>query len=222
MGKYLPDGVERVLLRLAAPHDYRTDLVVHGAVVDHLNHVLALEGLTLVLDGVQPKLQPRAAHVPSAPKKSQPVPPPDFELLTAGDQGLAEILTRRWEEAQRCVEAGAHLSAVIMIGSVLEGALLARVFADRETACRARAAPRDKRGGLIQPEEWKLTSLIDVAHEVGWLHGDVKAIQPRAPGIPEHCPSVSRTRLYAGSSRWGYLFHLLDGCPGGSSGSPRK
>jgi len=174
IGTHLPEGIEKVLLRLATPHEYRSNMAANQAVIGHLNQTLALEGLALVLDGVQPRLQPRAAQVPPQPKRQGHVPPPDFVQLAPGDPGLASILTGRWEEAQRCVDAGAHLAAVVMMGSVLEGVLLARALSDRASACRATVAPKDKGGAVIPTHDWKLSSLIDVAHEVGWLQGDVK------------------------------------------------
>jgi hypothetical protein len=77
MGTYLPQGIEKVLLRLATPHEYRSDMAGHRAVVEHLNQVLSLEGLGLIVDGVQPSLHwPAPAsvsgHVLGYPSRSSP------------------------------------------------------------------------------------------------------------------------------------------------------
>jgi hypothetical protein len=41
-------------------------------------------------------------------------------------------------------------------------------------ANQSKAAPRDKMGSVKLIHDWSLSALIDVAHEVGWLQGDVK------------------------------------------------
>jgi hypothetical protein len=87
---------------------------------------------------------------------------------------LAEILDGRWKEAQKCIDGGAHLSAIVMMGSVLEGILLSKVEGNPATANRASACPKDKAGKPRPFHEWSLSVLIDVACEVGWLQGDVK------------------------------------------------
>ena len=52
--------------------------------------------------------------------------PPDFTRLTCSVPGLREELERRWREAQKCVHVEAFTSAIILMGSILEGLLLSR------------------------------------------------------------------------------------------------
>jgi hypothetical protein len=62
-----------------------------------------------------------------------------------------------------------------MMGSILEGVLLHKVEANFKLANQANAAPRDPKTGKPRSiADWGLSALIDVAHEVGWLQGDVK------------------------------------------------
>ncbi len=174
-GNLLPSSLEKVLLRLATPKEYRGDASVSRAVVAHLNRVLQVEGLEIILLGVDPQLRERAPGM-APPERPQPQhgPPPNFSRLV-GDPTLANILIFRWEEAQRCLSAGAYLSAVIMMGSILEGVLLHKVEANLTTAHQARCAPKERATGRPKPiNEWGLSTLIDVAHDVGWLQGDVK------------------------------------------------
>ena len=120
-------GLELVLRRLASPKEYHGDADLTNSVIEQVNQVLIVEGLELSLHGVDANVQEiEAAVSPSRPKDQPTDDAPDFARLTA-DASLAEILAFRWEEAQRCVGAGAYLSAVIMMGSILEGALLYRV-----------------------------------------------------------------------------------------------
>lgn len=71
--------------------------------------------------------------------------PPDFTRLTYAIPGLKEELDRRWREAQKCVHVEAFTSAVIMMGSVLEGLLLARAQLGSSIAYQSSKAPKDKK-----------------------------------------------------------------------------
>ena len=98
--------------------------------------------------------------------------PPDFTKLTASVPGLKEELERRWRESQKCIDVEAFTSAVILMGSILEGLLLARAQLAASTAYQASKAPRDKSGRVLALHEWNLGTLIEVAVEVGWLKSD--------------------------------------------------
>jgi hypothetical protein len=173
-GSLIPAALERVLLRLASPREHRGDAEATQAVISHLNQLLQVEGLEIVLLGVDPQLRARQAATAPPKLKERPLEtPPDFGRLVS-DASLAGILSFRWDEAQRCARAGAHLSAVIMMGSILEGVLLHKVEQDFRTANQARSSPKDRTGTVRPIQDWGLSSLIDVAHEVGWLQGDVK------------------------------------------------
>jgi len=168
------DALQRVILRLASPKEYRGDAEVTATVTQHLNQILQVEGLEIALVGVDPVLRARTATAAPPKAKERPVEAaPDFGRIVT-DGALADILKFRWEEAQRCVTGGAHLAAVVMMGSVLEGALLHKVERDPATAGRANSSPKDRTGKTKPIGDWGLSSLIDVAHEVGWLQGDVK------------------------------------------------
>jgi hypothetical protein len=105
------------------------------------------------------------------PKKKIQIPP-DFARLTSSVPGLKEELDRRWREAQKCVHIGAYTSAVILMGSILEGLLLARAQLSVSHAYQSSRAPRDKTGKASAIHDWTLSTLIDVAVDVGWLKTD--------------------------------------------------
>lgn len=167
-------SLDSLLYRLASPKEYRGDASVTQGVIDHLNQVLGVEGLEIVLRGVEPQIRERTP-IATPPKRAErpPDPPPAFARLVT-DDSLARILRLRWEEAQRCARAEAHLSAVVMMGSILEGVLLHKVEQNPKIANEAKASPKDRTGKPRPIHDWGLASLIDVAHEVGWLQGDVK------------------------------------------------
>lgn len=165
--------LERVLLRLASPMEYQSDSDSLHAVVAHLNTALSLEGLELYLDGVTPRLRGRVATAAPPKPAFKREATPDFHKLVS-DSVLANILAFRWDESQRCVEAGAHLAAIVMMGSILEGALLHRVESNIAVANAAKSSPKGKDGKPRAIADWGISGLIDVAHEVGWLQGDMK------------------------------------------------
>ncbi|OGC04432.1 hypothetical protein A2276_08680 [candidate division WOR-1 bacterium RIFOXYA12_FULL_43_27] len=167
-------SLESILLRLVSPKEYRGNSDMTQQMIDHLNQVLQIEGLEIVLSGINPQMKERMATASLPEPKDKPFEvSPNFRMGVS-DDGLAAILAFRWEEAQKCVKAEAHLSAVIMMGSILEGTLLYKVEQNTTMACRATSSPKDRAAKTKPIHEWSLSSLIDVAHEVGWLQGDVK------------------------------------------------
>lgn len=98
--------------------------------------------------------------------------PPDFSRLTATVPGLKEELEKRWREAQRCAHVDAYTAAVIMMGSILEGLLLARAQLSPPTAYQSQKAPKDKAGKTPAIHDWPLSTLIEVAADVGWIKTD--------------------------------------------------
>lgn len=95
--------------------------------------------------------------------------PPDLSRLTSSTPGLQAQLERRWCEAQKCVHVEAFTPAIILMGSILEGLLLARAQLSVSIAYQATRAPRDKTGKSVAVHDWTLSTLIDVAVEIGWV-----------------------------------------------------
>ncbi len=163
-----------ILKRLASPKEYRGDASITQAVTDHLNQILQVEGLELVVVGVEAQIREREAATSASKPKEEPFESsPDFGRLVQ-DASLADTLKFLWTEAQKCFQANAHLAAVVMMGSILEGVLLYKVEHNKETANQTKAAPRDNTGAVKPVQDWNLSKLIEVAYELGWLQGDVK------------------------------------------------
>ena len=167
-------GLERVILRLAAPHEYPNDSGTLRKVMEKLNQVLMIEGLAVAHEGVAPKIERRTAAIAPPKSEDKPIAPFGFEAKMS-DGDIARILDLRWSEAQRCIRGEAYLSAVVMMGSVLEGALMHKATRHPADANRAQSAPKDGKTGKPRPiGDWGLSQLIDVAHEMGWIKGDRK------------------------------------------------
>ena len=150
------NSLERLLLRLASPKENRGDANVTQKMLSRLNDILHVEGLEVELLGVAPVLRERNPSVTVPKSRESPVAVlPDFHRLVQ-DDSLARILSFRWQEAQRCVQAGAYLAAVVMMGSILEGILLHRFENDLEVANRASSSPKNQRIGKAKPiNEWR-------------------------------------------------------------------
>ena len=90
------------------------------------------------------------------------------------EQVVLPIIETRLDEVRKALGAGAHLSVVMLCGSILEAVLLGK--AQREPALfnRSPASPRTP-GGKVRPfQEWTLATFIDVATDVGVLKPDVQ------------------------------------------------
>lgn len=99
-------------------------------------------------------------------------PPPDVAKITADIPTLKAIIDRRWSEAQKCVHAECFTAAIVMMGSILEALLLARTMLSAATASQSTRVPRNKNGHALAVQDWSLSSLIDVAVDVGWIKSD--------------------------------------------------
>lgn len=90
------------------------------------------------------------------------------------DPYFSQNITARLKEAEFCAKGEAPLSAVVMIGSILEGILLGIALMYPKDFNTAQSAPKNKEGKVKFFQEWSLNDLIDVSTEVGCLKLDVK------------------------------------------------
>jgi hypothetical protein len=104
--------------------------------------------------------------------------PPDFTPL-AGNEEMRIILTRRWDECAKCVNAEAHLAAIVMMGGLLEALFVARAnkMPVKAPLINATSAPKDKTTGkTVNYQEWMLDSYIKVGHELKWITNSAKDV----------------------------------------------
>jgi hypothetical protein len=103
---------------------------------------------------------------------------PDFSPL-AGNPQMRDILTRRWSECAKCVEADAHLAAIVMMGGLLEALFVARAnkMPDKNPLTSATNAPKDKATGkTTNYQDWMLDSYIKVGFELKWITESAKDV----------------------------------------------
>jgi len=103
---------------------------------------------------------------------------PDFTPL-AGNEEMRIILTRRWNECSKCVNAEAHLAAIVMMGGLLEALFVARAnkMPVKTPLINATSAPKDKTTGKsLNYQDWMLDSYIKVGHELKWITNSAKDV----------------------------------------------
>ena len=166
-------AMEMVIRRLADTREYQDQPRQALEVAQRLNGVLGLEGLKVTSEAGRPVVV-RLAAAMVAPDTAGPIDLKKDLGTFISDQELCGILRLRLDEAATCREHGASLAAVVLLGSVLEGALLDIAMRFPSAAMSASRAPKDKRDKTLSIHEWSLARLIEVAHELGWIHADVR------------------------------------------------
>jgi len=164
-----------IIKRLASPREYEGDRDKTASALKLLNDALYIEGFAIRLNGVDPYFERITVtfDVDASDPELKPQPQPDFLSLRL-EPGVGQLLSDRWAEAQRCVDAKAFLAANIVMGSLLEGLLLGvcQRFPRDANACQS--APKDREGKVLPFHEWTLSHMIDVAHNLNWVDLDVK------------------------------------------------
>lgn len=97
---------------------------------------------------------------------------PDIKKLVSILPDLETTLGVRWLDAQKCVHQKCYLAAIILMGSVLEGLLLARVSLSPTESYRSSAVPKDRSEKPKSYTDWNLNELINVAVDLGWIKSD--------------------------------------------------
>ncbi len=84
-------------------------------------------------------------------------------------------MEQRWAEAEKCVNSGAYLASIIIMGSLLEGLLFSVLMRMPKEANLSKVAPKDSQTGKVKKfQDWSLNDMIEVAHTEGWIDLDVK------------------------------------------------
>ena len=120
------------------------------------------------------------------------------------DPSLLCVIEQRIQEIQKSIHI-APLATIFLCGSTLEGLLLDVACTNPRQFNCAKSAP--KRDGSVLPfPEWNLSSLIDTAHEAGFIGLDIKKhshslrdfrnfIHPRAQATQRFNPDKYTARI---------------------------
>lgn len=85
------------------------------------------------------------------------------------DNELQKNLEHRWFEMEACAIAEAYLAAVILLGSIMEGALLAKLKVNIQAAMVSPKAPKEKSGSIRPLDDWTLADYITISTELGFV-----------------------------------------------------
>lgn len=99
-----------------------------------------------------------------------------FSLDSLGlEASLVPVVQQRLNEIERGFKAKNPLSVVLLCGSTLEGILLGFATQNVSKFNQANASPKHKQTGkVLLLQDWNLSSLIDVAHELSLFDLDIK------------------------------------------------
>ncbi|WP_329521872.1 hypothetical protein [Spirillospora sp. NBC_01491] len=156
-----PDDIEKVLIRLCDGREYLGEpAVTVTEVTQQLNQILVHEGYKVE----RPAGRPRLIECDPASASAATLAPVTLRTTmreVIQDPRLAAVLQSRLDEAQTSTENGCHVSAIIMLGSLLEGALL--------EAARTRLAPPPPPNHL---KSLTLFKLLELARKHRWIGAD--------------------------------------------------
>lgn len=151
-------AIADLVRRLADSREYLDDEEeAHSQTLDELNTLLAHDGFQV--RSVRGRGEVIDITHAQGPEHQAPVQLNTTVADLVTDPVAAQALQRRLDEAVACQDGGAHLSAVIMMGSLLEGVLVEVL---------------NQRGALgPDAERTPLQQLISRAHQRGFLEKDV-------------------------------------------------
>jgi len=132
----------------------------------------------------------------------------DFKEVNAAIRNLEadiqDVIKQRMSEIEAILVL-APLSAVLLIGSTLEGMLLDLAKANASQFVAAKSAPLYK-GNVVDIQDWKLNDLINVSFELGYVTKNVKDfshslrgfrnfIHPRAQAVAGFNPNSDTAKI---------------------------
>ncbi len=96
----------------------------------------------------------------------------ELDFTFVQDQRLREVLEDYYSQGVKAYEAGSYLGTLVACGSVVEGLLTWALLQHENAARNSPKACKNKQGQVRPLEEWYLTYLIRVSHDLN-LIGDL-------------------------------------------------
>ncbi|HEX5395167.1 MAG TPA: hypothetical protein VFW52_02370 [Candidatus Saccharimonadales bacterium] len=178
--------IEKVILRLVDLREYKGDRKQLGQAVRSMNDILAMEGLCVEFQGTLPHLKRAGPIELDAEELSKPPAPSeevDFlerqfvEDIRISELGLDSVITgflqERVDEIQAMPRSKAPLGTIILLGSTLEGLILALALEHPKEFMSSGAAPSDKTGKTKKLYDWSLNEFINVGLDIRLIDVDV-------------------------------------------------
>lgn len=168
------------------PHSTESDLepvdVPLRRVWDATARSAARTTYSKALDEARKALQHLRKSMPVSPSAAVAAPSddvaPDFSPLATQTE-MQAIMARRWAECATCLNAGANLAAVVMMGGLVESLFVSKAnhLDDKSVLAKAKRAPKNRKTGkAISFQKWMLNDYIEVGHELGWIGEIAKSV----------------------------------------------
>jgi len=170
--------LNNIILRLANPKEYGGDSEKVKKAINKLNQILKVEGFEVVLvnnvnpqiRGIEPSIQARNEDYLNQILFEQP----EFNKFSL-DPTNEKNFFERYHEIQRCINSKCYLSAIILMGSLLEGLILEVMKKFPEEANQSKHTPKEKSGKAKIFRDWTFASMINVAHDLDWIDLEIKS-----------------------------------------------
>ena len=182
-----PGELERTILRLVDPRIYGGKKEPVGMAVRSMSEILVMDNLGIAFVQNRPILTDAAPTTFDVEELKREPDTADTEGFLEQqfsddiniedlkvDAVISRFLQSRINEVQAISRDKAPLATIFLLGSTLEGILIAVACDDIKRFMAASAAPKDKSQNTLKIQDWTLNSLIDVAHQIGMLNLDVK------------------------------------------------
>jgi len=171
--------IQLVIKRLASPREYGGDQAKVKLALDTLNSILSVEGYRIIIENGDSKVEKTGSTFELTKDEAKevelkPLPIPDFAGLGL-ESGICEVLESRWREAQLSMDNNIIIGSIVLMGSLLEGMLLAVMQKFPAQINQSKCSPIDKKTEKVkQFVDWSFSEMIDCAHDVGWLGLDIR------------------------------------------------
>jgi hypothetical protein len=175
--------LDQCIKKLLSPVNFVARINDLDTIINDFNQYLVFDGWKLIREIKEIKFTKSSDEDFEPVKEVKEVKEDDFlkkefneiSLDKLGLDGvITEILTLRFEEIKKCLQAKASLSVIFLSGSSLEGILLGMASKYPKEFNQSKACPKDKEGKPFSFHQWTLNNFIDVAYDVGLLKEDVK------------------------------------------------
>lgn len=179
--------LDKCIKDLFAPINFIGKFTELDRLIDEFNQYLSFDGWKVVRKNVEILLQ-RTTIVDIDKEKlkenKNQISENDFLKVEFDDINISSVpidsallpyIEQRIDEINICLSSKLSLSAIFLIGSILEGILLGIASKYPGIYNKSKSAPIDKVTGKIRRfHEWKLSELIDSSYDIGLLKEDVK------------------------------------------------
>lgn len=182
-----PSDIEKVILRLSDLREYKGNKDLFKIAIKSMNEILLMDNFAIAFNGALPILQTANPIDLNEEELLQEKPAQDeinflkkqFEdEIKIDELGLDSVITsylqNRVNEIVSCPKNKVPLGSIFLLGSTLEGMLLAVATDNQSIFMASTSAPKDKSGNVKKIYDWKLSELIDVSCDTKFIGLDVK------------------------------------------------